>query len=62
MYLHEDKEVFIATIMDASKRWKLPITIVEKDYYVTMILKLLAVQLDNCVFKGAHRFLKGIIC
>ena len=29
-----------------------PIAIVEKDYYVTMILKLLSEEVPDCVFKG----------
>jgi len=30
----------------------IPIPIVEKDYYVTMILKQLSLNVKNCVFKG----------
>lgn len=33
--------------------------VVEKDYYVTLILKLLAEQLDLCVFKGGTSLSKG---
>lgn len=33
--------------------------VIEKDYYVTMILRLLAEQLDNCVFKGGTSLSKG---
>ena len=33
--------------------------VVEKDYYVTLILKLLSEQLDLCVFKGGTSLSKG---
>jgi len=32
---------------------------VEKDYYVTLILKLLSEQLGKCVFKGGTSLSKG---
>ncbi len=28
------------------------VAVIEKDYYVTMILRLLAEKADKCVFKG----------
>ena len=52
MFLHNDKELFkdviVATAVDQNR----PVAIVEKDYYVTMILKLLAQVEPRCVFKG----------
>lgn len=52
MFLHNDRELFkdviIATAVDQNR----PVAIVEKDYYVTMILKLLAQVEPRCVFKG----------
>ena len=52
MFLHNDKELFkdviIATAVDQNRS----VAIVEKDYYVTMILKLLAQVEPRCVFKG----------
>ena len=52
MYLHEDRENFRDIIEQVSnENGRTPI-VVEKDYYVTLILKLLSEQLDNCVFKG----------
>lgn len=52
MFLHNDKELFkdviVATAVDQNR----PMVIVEKDYYVTMILKLLAQVEPGCVFKG----------
>lgn len=52
MYLHNDRELFREVIFAASSELKIPIPIVEKDYYVTMILKLLAENAPHCVFKG----------
>ena len=52
MFLHNDKELFkdviVATAVDQNR----PVAIAEKDYYVTMILKLLAQVEPRCVFKG----------
>lgn len=52
MYLHEDKGLFREAIMSAATALEQPVPIVEKDYYVTMILKLLAERAPECVFKG----------
>ena len=53
MFLHEDKELFQdvleATSVSQNNR---PIPIIEKDYYVTMILKLLSEEASGCVYKG----------
>lgn len=53
MFLHENIELFrdvlAATSEDQNDR---DIAIIEKDYYVTMILKLLAADARGCVFKG----------
>lgn len=59
MYLHEDRESFKDIIEQVSDEiGKTPI-VVEKDYYVTLILKLLSEKLDNCVFKGGTSLSKG---
>ena len=52
MYLHKDSELFREVILSTSDALGLPIPIVEKDYYVTMILKLMAERASGCVFKG----------
>lgn len=52
MFLHNDEELFKDVIIAASVDQKRPVAIVEKDYYVTMILKLLAQVEPGCVFKG----------
>ena len=52
MFLHEDKELFKDVIEATAESQSQPIAIVEKDYYVTMILKLLSEEVPACVFKG----------
>ena len=52
MYLHKDREAFkdiIEQVADYNGRTAI---VVEKDYYVTLILRLLTEQLEQCVFKG----------
>lgn len=41
MYLHNDKELFQEVIISTAEDLGLVVPIVEKDYYVTMILKRL---------------------
>lgn len=52
MFLHEDKELFRDVIEATAEAQKRPLAVVEKDYYVTMILKLLSEEAEGCVFKG----------
>ena len=52
MFLHENKELFKDVIEATAESQSQPIAIVEKDYYVTMILKLLSEEVPDCVFKG----------
>jgi len=52
MLLHKDREQFIAIVNAVSNELSIPVPIVEKDYYVTMILKQLSLNAKNCVFKG----------
>lgn len=59
MYLHEDRELFQEVITNTAVRINLAIAVVEKDYYVTMILKLLSQKADQCVFKGGTSLSKG---
>ena len=59
MYLHKDREMFKDVVeQTAEQSGRTPI-VVEKDYYVTLILKLLAEQLDLFVFKGGTSLSKG---
>ncbi len=59
MYLHKDREVFKDVIEQVSASIGRTTTVIEKDYYVTQILRLLAEQLENCVFKGGTSLSKG---
>ena len=52
MLLHEDKELFREVVISAAEALDLAVPIVEKDYYVTMILKNLSEECSECVFKG----------
>lgn len=59
MYLHRDRETFKDMVEQASDSIGRTPTVVEKDYYVTLILKLLSEQLAECVFKGGTSLSKG---
>ena len=52
MNLHKDKEVFNIAIINTSKFFKVPLAIIEKDYYVTLFLKELAKKVPDLIFKG----------
>ena len=52
MYLHNDKDLFTEVITEANAQTGIAESIIEKDYYVTMILKLLAKSNPDIVFKG----------
>lgn len=60
MYLHENREQFKDIIEQVSAESGRTPRVIEKDYYVTMILRLLAGQLANCVFKGGTSLSKGL--
>lgn len=59
MYLHRDRETFRDIIGQAADSSGRTPAVVEKDYYVTLILKLLSEQLKQCVFKGGTSLSKG---
>lgn len=52
MLLHNDKELFREVVISTAEELGLVVPIVEKDYYVTMILKKLSMECPECVFKG----------
>lgn len=58
MYLHEDKELFRQVLEKIYQSTGRRIAIIEKDYYVTMILRLLSGKSANCVFKGGTSLAK----
>ena len=59
MYLHRDRETFRDIVGQAADSSGRTPAVGEKDYYVTLILKLLSEQLDKCVFKGGTSLSKG---
>ena len=52
MYLHNNKELFTEVITEVNAQTGIAGSIIERDYYVTMILKLLARSNPDIVFKG----------
>ena len=60
MYLHENKEAFLDVINTVATAKGLLTNIVEKDYYVTLMLRGLAERLPFIVFKGVLRYLNVI--
>lgn len=52
MFLHNDKELFREVVISTAEELGVVVPIVEKDYYVTMILKELSRECPECVFKG----------
>lgn len=60
MFLHkDDRELFHDMIVTVSDRMGVAIDIVEKDYYVTMILNEIAKYSDKVVFKGGTSLSKA---
>ena len=59
MYLHENKELFREVIETASEVLRQDMAVVEKDYYVTMILMQLSQKSEHVVFKGGTSLSKG---
>lgn len=60
MYLHkENRELFKDVISLTSERMAMPADIIEKDYYVTMILSVLARAEYTVVFKGGTSLSKA---
>ena len=52
MELYKNKELFEQVVIKISEEQKINPSIIEKDYYVTIILRELAKKLPNLVFKG----------
>lgn len=60
MYLHDDKEIFKEIIEQVAAETGRTEIIIEKDYYVTMLLKNLANKLSMWYLKVVHHFQKAI--
>lgn len=52
MILHKDEENFDIAIKSASRHFNVSPAIIEKDYYVTLILCELAKHIPDLLFKG----------
>ena len=50
MNLHHDREAFEELIVGAANELAIPTNVIEKDYYVTITLKVLSEKLENMVF------------
>lgn len=51
-YLFQDQDLFKSAIELASKESKIPPSLIEKDYYVTLLLKKLNESIQGLLFKG----------
>jgi len=60
MYLHEDKAKFLAVLESISKTSKIQADLIEKDYYVSLILKEIANSSDKVIFKGGTSLSKAL--
>lgn len=60
MYLHNDKTLFKKMIQDVSDSMNILDAVVEKDYYVSLILKEIAASSDIVVFKGGTSLSKAL--
>jgi hypothetical protein len=52
MNLHEDKKIFEKYIIEIREKYNFSHQVIEKDYYVTMLLEALARNLPELIFKG----------
>ena len=59
MYLHNNKDLFKEIVETIANKNKIVPEIIEKDYYVTLILRLLSEKLEHIVFKGGTSLSKG---
>lgn len=57
-FLHKDREQFLEAVNLAEHQTGIMAQIIEKDYYVTMILRLLTERLPYIVFKGGTSLAK----
>ena len=58
MLLHKDKEKFVEAIQAASIYHGISASLVEKDYYVTLLLKMLNGKIPGLLFKGGTSLAK----
>lgn len=59
MYLHEDEKEFLKIIKATSDKINVMDALVEKDYYVSLILAEIAKSSEQAVFKGGTSLSKA---
>lgn len=59
MELYENKELFKEIIIQASEFFNIDESLIEKDYYVTLVLRNAVRKIDGLVFKGGTSLSKG---
>ena len=52
MILHNDRKSLEEIIIQTANYYNIDVSIIEKDYYVTIMLKELSKRIDNMIFKG----------
>lgn len=52
MILHKDRKSLEEIIVQTANYYNIDVSIIEKDYYVTIMLKELSKKIDNIIFKG----------
>jgi len=62
MNLHEDREKLNQAVLLVAETLKMHPAIVEKDYFVTLILKKIVEQEPHVVFKGGTSIKSKIVC
>lgn len=60
MYLHENRERFLNVLETVSRISGIQTDLIEKDYYVSLILKEIAASSDKAVFKGGTSLSKAL--
>lgn len=58
MSLHLDPEAFAELVTAAANELRIPLGIIEKDYYVTLVLRELSKRIQGMVFKGGTSLAK----
>ena len=58
MILHKNKDIFIEAIQATSVYYNIPAPLVEKDYFVTLLLKKLNIRIPGLLFKGGTSLAK----
>jgi hypothetical protein len=60
MNLHKNKDEFLNTLIQVNKEKNIALAILEKDYYVTLLLKEVVKKYLTWFLKEAHHYLSAI--